>query len=466
MRRESFFAWIYVPLNVEDSLEIKKRLARSCFDQLYAISPDVWMPLLHPLSSSLIGCVLIRHIKDTEEAKLFFERQIKSFLEVMGAKVAYGVDFISTRIELERIPQDSLEASLWWVDPFCEDDGLRKEMKQSFTVLHALGIRSLHALMEELRQRPGGYVVRFGEWIHVLKSNYLLRYQFVWPRSKPSQELTLKYELQPDEVTSDKSVVLFLMKRWAEEVCSTARSRNQSISVVSLALEQDDGPGRVRTLCVLEAEFFYPTDRSKLVFKHLEAQYSAFETKHEENRRTNAEFMERPFVGIQGSWVEVSSDAADSDGFFLDQKSAQIQKKKWGNFVSTLQSKKNIQSLYGLSTLDRRFPEDAVEYITGLDLLTPMKDTGQKKSLRFPERPLRLFPEPYVIQRVGCYLKCSIGQWRIKQILNTECIHKDWWNMCAHESRTYYAVLTDSGIRLWIFKSNHKDIGIFLHGIF
>ena len=78
-------------------------------------------------------------------------------------------------------------------------------------------------------------------------------------------------------------------------------------------------------------------------------------------------------------------------------------------------------------------------------------------------RPTRLLAKPCRLQRVGSWLKCSLGNWQIQGWQGPERMSGEWWH--DFFARDYYKVTTPRGGQIWIFQDPHKR-QFYLHGFF
>ena len=78
-------------------------------------------------------------------------------------------------------------------------------------------------------------------------------------------------------------------------------------------------------------------------------------------------------------------------------------------------------------------------------------------------RPTRLLAKPCRLQRVGSWLKCSLGNWQIQDWQGPERMSGEWWH--DFFARDYYKVTTPKGEQIWIFQDPHER-QFYLHGFF
>jgi protein ImuB len=133
------------------------------------------------------------------------------------------------------------------------------------------------------------------------------------------------------------------------------------------------------------------------------------------------------------------------------------EQEEFQSLISRLIDKMGMDRAFFASPVESYFPERSWR-----------KSLEQPSSLTpsIPTRPLRILGHPRPLRKIENYFlatgKGRSKRWKAVEVEGPERLSGEWW--FSDQERDYFTVQTESGERLWIFKTQAQEY--FLHGIF
>ena len=195
--------------------------------------------------------------------------------------------------------------------------------------------------------------------------------------------------------------------------------------------------------------------------------------------------------GIEHSWVKAGALSAqmpqavifDEDGTIIDDNHDTL-----SQLVDHLAARLGAERVQSLTMIENWIPEKSEYFVPAQEIMT--QDTSSKDDLFAAEmnshlginspRPMRLLSPPEPIGAIALLpdhppsqIRWRGQNWRIRRATGPERIGPQWWK--THQdgdvlSRDYYRLETQTGHRLWVYRSGLPDraesISWYLHGLF
>ena len=195
--------------------------------------------------------------------------------------------------------------------------------------------------------------------------------------------------------------------------------------------------------------------------------------------------------GIEHSWVKAGALSAqmpqavifDEDGTIIDDNHDKL-----SQLVDHLAARLGAERVQSLTMIENWIPEKSEYFVPAQEIMT--QDTSSKDDLFAAEmnnhlginspRPMRLLSPPEPIGAIALLpdhppsqIRWRGQNWRIRRATGPERIGPQWWK--THQdgdvlSRDYYRLETQTGHRLWVYRSGLPDraesISWYLHGLF
>ena len=203
--------------------------------------------------------------------------------------------------------------------------------------------------------------------------------------------------------------------------------------------------------------------------------------------------------GIEYSWVKAGGLSAQMPQAMIFDDAGRLQQDesdKLSQLVDHLAARLGAEHVQRLNLAENWIPELSQTFITAQNDMQQLADeTKAPTTLGFDQkhhdeslyesetsspRPMRLFSPPEAVQAIALLpdhppsqLRWRKQNWRIQRATGPERIGPRWWHACKADevaSRDYYRLETDTGHRLWVYRSGLPErgnpISWHLHGLF
>jgi hypothetical protein len=346
-----------------------------------------------------------------------------------------------------------MDAMFDFIDPFSHFV-MSRAHQEKVSLFLALGMRNLEDLF---RVPHDSLLVRFGEMLDHFSKNYFDGGRIGWTRFKPHVDLIEVTQWNADEWVIDSESLIFAIKPLVEHLMIRLYSQRKSLKILEVKMMLDSkAPDRLIVL-----SFAFAQTSSQLLLKLLREKIS---TEMQKNP------LHDPIMKVELRVIEAGPRDQRSLAFAFSDANAEFSedlRERWMELISYL------GNAFQVETTEHALPEKSWRKIQVADPSTSNK--LDRISHLLAKRPLKLYPTPIMLSRVGTFLKKNEELWRIREFACEEKITGYEWDVenTGGFDRTYYRVKVESsdlrGEELleewWIYKDElrHK---LMLHGVY
>jgi hypothetical protein len=400
--------------------------------------------------------------------KLFNLNSISARARVLGERLGFNTSvwrfgigktipsaWVQTRWRTVQPSQLPLDSYYDFIDPIRGFE-LSRSMRERITVFRALGMKSLASLFEIPKE---AWLVRFGEETDLFYENHESGEMFPWRPFSPSLALSEETRWNAEESVIDSESLVFRLKPLLDRLTGRMHALHLSIRKIEVRLSLDRAvPDRLFTL-----SFSFPQTSRVLLLKLLREKIS---------REMEREPLSDPVVSAGLRVVETVRREIVSERFSFSEKDEALERdrERWVELLAYLGLKLDRKdSVFQVETTGHLLPEKSFKKVLLQDP-AEMIERGRIAAL-FPKRPVRWFPEPRRVSRMGPYLRRDGDLWRIHGFSEPERLAGYDWDVDdgGGFDRTYYRVKVESqqGVceEWWVFR-DEREGSLCLHGIY
>ncbi len=407
--------------------------------------------------------------------KLFGEESLSARARVLGTRL--GLDsstwrfgsgatipraWLRTKWRTENSGELPVDAYFDVLDPlwFQEPDRSRRERLAMF---RALGMRSLRCLFEIPKE---AWLVRFGEEFDLFSEQYENGGSIPWNRFVPSSVFSETARWNADDQVLEAEGLIFRLKPLVDRLMERLHAHHRAIRTIRISLKLDRAsPDREISL-----SFSFPQTSRVLLLKILREKIA---------REMERDPLSDPVVGAGIEVTETAPRETTAARFAFSEKDEQEEAKKERmlELVAYLGLKIGDAggSVFCARTSGHLLPERSWERVLPTDSQTVQAGQIPLQTARisalFPRRPVRIFPEPVRLFRIGSDLRLGGEFWRIQSISEPERLSGYEWDVddTGGFDRTYYRVKVrgPDGVfeEWWIYRDGNAG-ELCLHGVY